>query len=311
MKPIVQYITDFLEYCELEKGLADKSIKNYDQFLKPFKDWLAFKGLEDLIPAHLTNDHIWEYRLYLSRARKLSKATQNYYLIALRSLLAYFAEKDIDSLPLNKVKLARAGGIKERKIKFLTLEQIERLLLAPNIEKLNGLRDRAILETLFSTGLRVAELASLDKDQFPFQTINSRKEYELMITGKGGYSRTVYFSSRALQFIKAYLAKRKDFARPLFVNHSRNVEPSRLSIKAIEDLVKKYSKLAGISVSVTPHTLRHSYATDLLTQGVDLRLVQEFLGHRNILTTQIYTHVTKKYLKDIHEKFHSGKKLRE
>lgn len=309
MKTIIQYIPDFLEYCEIEKGLADKSIKNYENFLKPFKTWLFSLGLEDLKPDELTSKHIWSYRLYLSRTRKLSKATQNYYLIALRALLSFFVDKDIPCLPLNKINLARLVA-KERKIKYLTLEQIERLLLTPDITKIIGLRDRAILETLFSTGLRVAELTSLNRNQLNFAAIDMNKDYELVIAGKGGYIRTVYFSPRALQFIKLYLDKRTDFNEALFINHSHNVEPSRLSIRAIENMVRRYSRIAGIPVEATPHTLRHSYATDLLTQGVDLRMVQEFLGHKNILTTQIYTHITKKHLKDIHEKFHSGRRLK-
>jgi integrase/recombinase XerD len=310
MKSIIEYIPDFLEYCELEKGLSDKSIKNYDNFLRPFKEFLIKQKIPYLKPDELTNQHIWDYRLYLSRARKLSKTTQNYYLIALRGILSYFAEKDLPSVPLNKVKLAKIVA-QDRKIKYLSLDQVEKLLLAPNIENIRGLRDRAILEVLFSTGLRVAELTSLNKEQFNFQSIPMDKDYELMITGKGGYQRTVYFSPRALEFVKAYLQKRTDFSEPLFINHSKNVEPSRLSIRSIESMVGKYARLAGINIDATPHTMRHSYATDLLTQGVDLRMVQEFLGHRNILTTQIYTHVTNKKLKEIHERFHSGKRLKE
>jgi integrase/recombinase XerD len=310
MKTIIEYIPDFLEYCEIEKNLADKSIKNYDEFLKPFKEWLILSNLEGLKPNELTKDHIWDYRLYLSRTKKLSKTTQNYYLIALRNLLNYFAEYDIPSLAVNKVKLSRVT-MKEKKIKFLDLEQIEKLLLAPDISTLIGLRDRAILEVLFSTGLRVAELVSLNRNQFDFKNIDLSHDYELMIVGKGGYSRTVYFSPRSLQFLKLYLEKRVDNNPALFVNHSKNSKNSRLSIRSVENIVNKYSQLAGLKTIATPHTLRHSYATDLLTQGVDLRMVQEFLGHRSILTTQIYTHLSKKYLKDIHEKYHGGKKIKE
>ena len=174
-----------------------------------------------------------------------------------------------------------------------------------------GLRDKAILEVLFSTGLRVAELVSLNRNQFDFKNIGLNHNYELMIIGKGGYSRTVYFSPRSLEFLKLYLEKRTDNNPALFVNHSKNSKNSRLSIRSVENIVNKYSQLAGLKIIATPHTLRHSYATDLLTQGVDLRMVQEFLGHRSILTTQIYTHISKKYLKDIHEKYHGGKKIKE
>ncbi|HOM68422.1 MAG TPA: tyrosine-type recombinase/integrase [Candidatus Paceibacterota bacterium] len=310
MKTIIEYIPDFLEYCEIEKNLSDKSIKNYDEFLKPFKEWLILNNLKELKPNELTKDHIWDYRLYLSRTKKLSKTTQNYYLIALRNLLNYFAEYDIPSLATNKVKLSRVT-MKEKKIKFLDLEQIEKLLLAPDISTLIGLRDKAILEVLFSTGLRVAELVSLNRNQFDFKNIDLNHDYELMIIGKGGYSRTVYFSPRSLEFLKLYLEKRTDNNPALFVNHSKNSKNSRLSIRSVENIVNKYSQLAGLKIIATPHTLRHSYATDLLTQGVDLRMVQEFLGHRSILTTQIYTHISKKYLKDIHEKYHGGKKIKE
>ncbi len=310
MKSINEHITDFLEYCEIEKGLSDQSIKNYAHFLKPFQDWLASSGRSTLAPQDLTPELVWDYRLHLSRARKLEKATQNYYLIGLRNLLSYFTEKNIPSIPADKIKLGRLQA-KERKIKYLTLEQIEKLLLTPDIGKIQGLRDRAILETLFSTGLRVAELAALNRNQFPASKLKADKELELTITGKGGHIRTIYFSPRALEWIKKYLDARTDMAEALFVNHARNGESERLTIRSIEKMVKLCSYRAGIETIASPHTLRHSYATDLLTQGVDLRVVQEFLGHRNIVTTQIYTHVTKKYLKDIHEKFHSGKNLKD
>ncbi len=309
-KPITKHFPAFFEYCELEKGLSDITLKNYAQFLSAFEKWLTMEKLTQLKPHELEPEHIWNYRLWMSRKANVKKTTQNYYLIALRNLLAYFAEKDITSLPVSKIKLAKTS--KERKIKFLNLEQIEKLLLAPDIKKAIGLRDRAIMEILFSTGLRIAELVALNRNQFSDSVFkNKSSDFELSIAGKGEYPRSIYFSERALMWLEKYLKTRTDNEEALFINYnSAGSDSKRLTIKSIEKSVKKYAALAGLPIAATPHTLRHSYATDLLTQGVDLRLVQEFLGHRNILTTQVYTHVTKKYLKDIHKKFHSGKRLK-
>ena len=216
------------------------------------------------------------------------------------------------SLQAKKIKLARQE--KERKIKFLNLEQIEKLLLAPNIKTLTGLRDRAILETLFSTGMRVSELVSLNKDQIKIpESIND--DLEISIIGKGNKVRTVYLSPRALEWLKKYIIElsrneryRKEKA--LFIHFKGpKGSPLRLTSRSIENIIKKYALKAGIPSFTVPHTLRHSFATDLLTKGVDLRIVQEFLGHRNIATTQIYTHVVSKRLKEIHKKFHSGEEL--
>lgn len=315
-KPIIKYLTDFLDYLEIEKGLSGKTQENYSRFLNKFFGWLDEANFSKLEPKNLTVDHIWKYRVYLSRythpntKRNLKKSTQNYYLIALRSLLEFFAEKNIASLSPTRVKLAREKS--DREVKFLKLEQIERLLLATDIKTKIGLRDRSLLETLFSTGLRVAELASLNRDQIKITSIT--KELEIAISGKGGKVRTVYFSERAVEWLKKYLESRNDIDNALFINYKPGIEKTglsrRLTTKSIEDIVKKYVKIAGLPIMATPHTLRHSYATDLLSEGVDLRLVQEFLGHRNIATTQIYTHVTNKQLRDIHKKFHSGKKLK-
>ena len=219
-------------------------------------------------------------------------------------------EKDIASLSPTKIKLARDKGDKE--IKFLNLDQVERLLLAPDTKTAIGLRDRAIIETFFSTGLRVAELISLNRDQLRIK--NSTQDLEISILGKGNKVRTVYFSQRAIEALRRYLEKRQDMDEALFINYKPGIAKTdksrRLTAKSIEDIVKKYVKIAGLPVMATPHTIRHSFATDLLTQGVDLRLVQEFLGHRNIATTQIYTHVTNKQLRDIHRRLHSGKNLK-
>ena len=307
-KPLTQHLTSFLDWLDIEKGLSNKSQENYSRFLKKFINWLKKNNLEDLKPHELSPAHIWDYRVYLSRHSKkpLKKSTQNYYLIALRSLLNYFADRDILSLPSEKIKLAKDKD--EKKVHFLNLEQVEKLVSIPNTQKINGLRDRAILETLFSTGLRIAELVSLDQEQMVIKP--TTKDLEISIIGKGGHVRTVFFSERAIYWIKEYLDTRKDNNKALFISYQgRKNTSKRLTDRSIERSIKKYALLAGLSSKTTPHTLRHSFATDLLNQGVDLRLIQEFLGHRNIATTQVYTHVTNKQLRDVHRKFHGGKDL--
>lgn len=311
-KPIIKHISDFLDYCEIEKGLSNSTQESYDRYLKRFSSWLKIINKESLLPHKITSEDVWNYRLYLSRKYKhrgksLQRTTQNYYLIALRALLSYFTAKDIVSLPADKIKLPKDAK-REKTVKFLNLEQIERLLLAPDTKNPIGLRDRAILETLFSTGLRVAELVSLNREQFA--NIENKKDLELSIIGKGNRPRTIYFSERALSWLKKYLEVRKSKAQALFINYRGRIPLSRLTRRSMERIVKKYAILAGVPIFTTPHTLRHSMATDLLTQGVDLRIIQEFLGHRSITSTQIYTHVTSKKLRDIHRQFHSGKNLK-
>jgi len=306
-KPISQHLTDFLDWLDIEKGLSSKSQENYSRFLKKFIDWLKMNKLEDLKPHELSPAHIWEYRVYLSRHSKkpLKKSTQNYYLIALRSLLNYFANRDITSLPAEKIKLAKDK--EDKKVHFLNLEQIEKLVSIPDISKNNELRDRAILEVLFSTGLRIAELVSLNKEQIIIKPIT--KDLEISIIGKGGHVRIVFFSERAIHWLRKYLNTRKDNLKPLFISYQGRKESSkRLTDRSIERNIKKYAMLAGLPSNTTPHTLRHTFATDMMNKGVDLRLIQEFLGHRNIATTQIYTHVTNKQLRDVHRKFHGDKK---
>ncbi|MBI1984592.1 MAG: tyrosine-type recombinase/integrase [Candidatus Wildermuthbacteria bacterium] len=338
-KPIIEYIKDFLDYCEVERGLSSKTQENYSHYLEKFKMWLASKNRLNLLPHDLTDKDVWDYRLYLSRYQQdktglpagrqgkgLSRLTQNYYLIALRALLSYFLVKDIASLPPDKVTLPKDAN-KEKTIKFLNLDQIQKLLNAPDLANPAGLRDKAILESLFSTGLRIAELVALNKEQFdsvwnkPFNKTQGRQDFELGVIGKGSRPRTVYFSERALEWLKKYLQTRKDKQKALFINYkgsarrppqrrSAQEAENRLTARSIERMMKKYSIKAGIPLFTTPHTLRHSYATDLLEQGVDLRTIQEFLGHKNIVTTQIYTHVTNKRLKDIHRQYHSGNRLK-
>ncbi len=314
-KTIPGHLIDFLDYCEIEKGLSSKTQENYTRFLRKFFVWLKDNNLSSLPPDKLTPDHIWKYKVYLSRhidpksKKTLKKTTQNYYLIALRSLLEFFVEKDIASLPPSKVKLAKDKADKE--IKFLNLEQLSRLLSAPDIKTIIGLRDRALLETLFSSGLRVAELAALNRDQLRIK--DETRDLEISVVGKGLKIRTIYFSTRAVKALRSYLEQRKDLDDALFINYKRGSAKSttsrRLTVKSIEDIVKKYVIISGLPVMATPHTLRHSFATDLLNQGVDLRTVQEFLGHSNIATTQIYTHVTNKQLRDIHRKVHENRDI--
>lgn len=320
-KPILEHVKDFLDYCEVEKGLSDNTQRNYQHYLRKFEVWLRKKSKQDITPHELTKDDIWNYRLFLSRAqdtsgKSLSKLTQNYYLVALRALLGYFVAKDIASLPPAKVALPKDAK-ESRTIKFLELDQIEKLLNSPNPQNSAGLRDKVILETFFSTGMRVAELVSLNREQFDSvwgkfeRSGEARQDFELGIIGKGNRPRTVYFSERALGWLKKYLKTRGDKEKALFVNYrSRSQEEHRLTARSVERIIKKYALRAGVPFFTTPHTLRHSYATDLLSQGVDLRSIQEFLGHKSIATTQIYTHVTNKRLRDIHRQFHSGKNLK-
>jgi len=311
---IIVHIPHFLDYCEVEKGLKDNTQHNYKQYLNKFAKWLKSKGLEAILPHQLTQDHIWTYRLYLSRipspatGKLLGKGTQNYYLIALRAFLAYFVAKDVLSLPPGKIALPKADK-GSKTVKFLSLEQIGKLLSSVEPKDAVSIRDRAILEAFFSTGLRIAELVSLNLEQF--NSLKDKKDMELAVIGKGGKPRVVYFSERALSYIKKYLEIRNDIknanTKALFINFrdTKGENDSRLTPRSIERMVKKYVLLSGIPIFTTPHTLRHSYATDLLNQGVDLRSIQEFLGHSNIATTQIYTHITNKQLRDTHRKFHS------
>lgn len=308
-KPIIEHINGFLEYLDIERGLSNKSQETYSRFLNKFSSWLSDNNLKNLLPHELAEDHIRKYRMFLSQTfnkntkEPLKRSTQSYYLIALRNILNYFADRDILSLPSEKIKLAKTK-INERAIKFLQIDQIEKLLEAPKISTLGGLRDRAILETFFSTGLRVAELVSLNREQIKISPeIN---ELEIVIIGKGGRARPVYLSERAMKWLKKYLGMRKDKEKALFINFKGPASAEkRLSSRSMENIVKKYSILAGIPNFTSCHTLRHSFATDLLSQGADLRTIQEFLGHKSIGTTQIYASVTSKKLRETHKKFHS------
>ncbi len=314
-QPIAEFILPFLDYCEIEKGLSNNTQKNYKQYLQLFVHWLQEIKKESLLPHELTADHIWDYRLYIARKYKtpageyLGKKSQNYYLIALRALLNFLAERDIETLPSSKIKLAKQKS--DETISFLEMRDIEEMLKVPDTESPAGLRDRAIMELFFSSGMRISELVSLNADQMSFLKDNDpNRTYELSIIGKGKHIRTIFISPRAAQWLRKYLASRRDVWKPLFTNqHSKDSDNKRLSPRYIQMMISKCAMLAGLSKKVTPHTLRHTYATDLLSHGADLRSVQELLGHKNVATTQIYTHVTNKRLRDIHEKFHGGKDI--
>jgi len=322
-KPIKEHLQDFLDYCEIEKGLKKNTQENYKKYLEKFFHWLDQDKLSSLLPHQLTPDHIWAYRVYLSRTpspatgKLLSKGTQNYYLVALRGFLAYFVAKDVPSIPPGKIVLPK-GDKGQKSIKFLNIDQVGKILSSIDPKDDITIRDRAILEAFFSTGLRIAELCALDAEQFqailkkdPTSLKLRGAGMELGIIGKGGKPRVVYFSERSLNFIRKYLEIRNNIKhanqKALFINFrdSKDNSDARLTPRSIERMVKKYALLSGVPIFTTPHTLRHSYATDLMNRGVDLRSIQEFLGHSNIATTQIYTHVTNKRLRDIHHQFHS------
>jgi site-specific recombinase XerD len=296
---------EFLEYLEIEKGRSLKTIENYERYLNTF---LGFSKLKN--PEKITDDSIREFRLWLNRkesgvikdGRKenLKKRTQNYYLIALRAFLKYLMRRNIKSLPPERIELAKVA---ERSLDLISPEELKRLMEAPKGDDLASFRDRAILELLFSTGLRVSELCSLSSDI-------DLKADELSVRGKGDKVRVVFLSDRAKSVVKEYLSKRKDMSDALFVQmgkiNKKSEEGSRLTSRSVERIVKRYAIKAGITKKVTPHVIRHSFATDLLKNGADLRSVQMLLGHANIGTTQIYTHITDKHLKEIHKKFHSS-----
>lgn len=326
---IEQLKREFLEHVEIEKGNSLKTVNNYDHYISRF---LEFAKITE--PKEITDDKIREFRLYLNRqpgikirgqqSGTLKKNTQNYHLIAIRSFLKYLMKRSITSLSPDRIDLAK---IKERSLDLISTEELNRLLKAPESSprsdlgakskdnttigltygNLKTLRDKAILELFFSTGLRLSELCSLDRD------LDLSKD-EFSIRGKGEKVRVVFLSNSAKDAIREYLKNRKDLDEPLFIQYSRNIskgnsatgKDGRLTPRSIERIVKYYAIKAGISKKVTPHVIRHSFATDLLSNGADIRSVQMMLGHANIATTQIYTHITDKQLRDVHKKFHSN-----
>lgn len=308
-------VKDFLEYLEIERNVSQLTIRNYAHYLKRFLEFLAtlspsptVKSVKSLTTKDISNESIREFRLYLSRyvdahGISLKRVTQNYHLIALRSFLKYCLKRDVPVVSPEKIDLPKAES---RSIKFLEREQVERLLQMPEISRADGLRDKAILETLFSTGLRVSELTHLNRDQINFD----RKEFGVI--GKGRRARVVFLSDSAVEWLQRYLKDRTDESIALFIRYAgkkpdaddKNGESFRLTPRSVQRLVEKYVKKARLPIKITPHGLRHSFATDLLTGGADLRAIQEMLGHKNVSTTQIYTHITNPQLKEIHAKYH-------
>lgn len=304
-------ILRFLEYCELDKNLSLRTVKMYGYYLNFFQGWLKMKfNSEDFEVERIDENIIRDFRLYLSHYYKnpykgeLKRQTQNYFLVALRSFFRFLLKQKLKVISPEMIEL---GKQRDRSIKYLLPDELDRLFNAVEVKDLIGIRDRAILEMLFSTGLRVSELVSLNRDQ-----VNLEKG-EFGVIGKGGKARVVFLSKRAKEWLRKYLEKRADPYRPLFIRYSGpkskeglTDEKLRLSIRSVERLIEKYRKKALLPFPIGPHAIRHSFATDLLSQGADLRSVQEMLGHKNISTTQIYTHVTNTRLKEIHEKYHSG-----
>lgn len=305
-------ITDFLTYLEVERNRSERTVKNYDFYLRRFFEWA-----EGVDPEKVTLDMVRKYRVHLNRykdkhGQPLKKNTQNYHLIALRSFLKYLAKRDVDALAPEKIELAR---MPERSVEFLEEDELKRLLDSPisNAKPAKGgesslpivaVRDKAILETLFSTGLRVSELAGLEKDM-----VNSEHE-ELTVRGKGDKPRLVFLSNQARFWLKEYLAKRRDMDPHLFVSHDRAAngrdDEGGLTPRSIQRIVEKHARRAGITKRITPHTMRHTFATDLLKNGADIRSVQTMLGHSSITTTQIYTHITDEHLRQIYDRFHDS-----
>lgn len=309
MKNLANLIDDFLEYLEIEKNCSKLTIRDYRHYLQVFLDWFS-STLPNKTVADLDLSIIRKYRVFLAnrvddKGLTLKRVTQNYYVIALRSFLRFLIKNDVKTLEPSKIDLPKTES---RSLKFLEKEQVDRLVTCIDTSKEEGIRDRAILELLFSTGLRVSELVKLNHNQINFQ----RKEFGVI--GKGGRARIVFISENAARWVKMYLDERKDSFKPLFIRYSGKVieenggEKMRLTARSVERIVKKYVRVARLPVDATVHTLRHSFATDLLTNGADLRSVQEMLGHKNISTTQIYTHITNKQLREVHEAFHSGNK---
>lgn len=311
--PLHRYVTEFLEYCEIGKNQSPRTLANYDHYLRRFGNFAAEQGVQK--PENIDMEVVRRYRLYLNRlpdkyGNPLKLVTQNYHLIALRAFLKYLTKMDVKTLAPEKIELPKNPM---RQVEFLEPEELERLIAATDREtnELLHLRDRAVLELLFSTGLRVSELCSLKRD-----TVNLDRG-EFAVRGKGSKLRVVFLSDEATETIKKYLTKRTDNNKALFASHSQvgnSIEAqidsqgkavsSGLTPRSIQRIIKKYCLIAGIVKKVSPHTLRHSFATDLLQNGADIRSVQTMLGHASITTTQIYTHITNQGLREIHKKFH-------
>ena len=293
--------TDFLEYLEIEQNRSQRTIANYDHYLTRLIDFAGDISIAEIDAELIRKWRLWLNRLGTNVSDELQKTTQNYHLIALRSFLKFCTKRNIPALSADKIELAHTT---RKQVTFLNEDEVERLIQQPDTSKLTGLRDRAILELLFSSGLRVSELVGLDREHI------NLKRREFMVRGKGQKDRPVFISPEAAKWIEHYLSKREDTTKPLFIRYSgrKIVDLSgnfhRLTVRSVQRMVSRYALLAGITKHVSPHTLRHSFATDLLMNGADLRSVQAMLGHSNISTTQIYTHVTDQHLKSVHERFH-------
>ena len=296
-------INDFLEYLEIERSRSKKTIENYDHYLKRFINWAEIEN-----PGQIDAEIVRKYRLYLNRyedekGQTLKKITQNYHIIAIRNFLKYLSKRDIQSLASEKIEV---GKTPSPTVEFLDAEELERLLNAACGDSIQKLRDKSILELLFSAGLRVSELVSVNRDQINLKT------QEFSIRGKGSKVRIVFVSNTAREAIEKYLKKRSDIDPALFVRILKKGEilekSLRLTARSVQRIVKYYAAKAGIVKDVHPHTLRNSFATDLLANGADIRSVQAMLGHSSITTTQIYTHVTDPRLKEIHKAFHARKR---
>lgn len=305
MAKLSTYLRPFLEYVEVDKGRSPLTVRNYSFYLQRFVDWA-----KDPNPADISEEMMHNYRLYLNRLEArgqgtLKKTTQNYHLIALRTWLKFLARRNVQTLSSEKVDLAKQGS---REVSFLDGDDLDRILRAPETSDnapIVQARDQAILELFFSTGMRVSELASLTREQ-----INLKRD-EFTIRGKGDKTRIVFVSERAKNAIKAYLERRADVSPFLFIRHDRAAGGEiggPLTPRSIERLVHRYAVLAGITKHVSPHTLRHSFATDLLINGADIRSVQTMLGHASITTTQLYTHITNQQLQEVHQHFHGAKR---
>lgn len=305
MTDLMELKRQFLEYLENDRGRSVKTVENYDRYLERFFQHAKVKKTTDL-----TEEQIREFRLYLNRqpgtkvgqrVETMKRRTQNYYLIALRAFLKFLRKRGIEALSPERIELAK---VPERSLDLISSNELNRLMSVPDKETLEGKRDKAILELFFSTGLRISELCGLSIDDVDLT------HDEFSVRGKGDKVRVVFLSDTAKDSIRDYLKSRKDLDDALFIRYGRKANDGgelRLSPRAVQRLLKKYAASAGITRKVTPHVLRHSFATDLLSNGADLRSVQALLGYANIGTTQVYTHVTDKHLRDVHKKFH-GKK---
>lgn len=293
--------TDFLEYLEVEQNRSQKTIENYDHYLTRLLDFAGDISIKDITPDLVRRWRLWLNRLGTNISEELQKTTQNYHLIALRSFLKYCAKRDIAAMPPDKIELAKT---QRKQVTFLNVEEVERLFAQADVNKLNGLRDRAILELLFTSGLRISELVNLNRDHI------NLKRREFMVRGKGQKDRPIFISQESANWLDEYLKNRQDNIPALFIRYGGTKSTSnsnnyqRLTARSIQRMISRYAKLAGITKHVSPHTMRHSFATDLLMNGSDLRSVQALLGHSNIATTQIYTHVTDPHLKSVHQQFH-------